>query len=378
MTENIKQVDPHAAYLELQPQIDAAVQEVVASGWYLMGQQVASFEEALAASVGAGHAIGAGNGTDALELCLRAADIGEGDIVVTVSHTAVATVAAIELAGAAPLLVDIDPLSYTMDPAQLALAIEQHPERDRIKAIIVVHLYGCPAEMDSIAQIASRYDLMLIEDCAQAQGASYRGQAVGSMGAAATFSFYPTKNLGALGDGGALLVHSPALEEQARVVAQYGWRERFVSHVCGMNTRLDEIQAAVLNVKLPHLAHHNQRRREIAMAYTAGLEACAAITTPLQPKASDHVFHQYVIETSARDALASFLQEHGIATGIHYPMPVHLQPAYKNRVDCGPGGMQHTEAASSRILSLPMYPQLTDAQVGRVCETICKWQAAER
>lgn len=375
MTDSIHQVSPLASYLELQTQIDEAVLGVLSGGRYILGSEVSAFEQELAASISSGRGVGVGNGTDALQLALMALGIGAGDVVITVSHTAVATVAAIELAGASPLLVDVDPVSYTLDTALLEETICQYSGSGRLKAVLVVHLYGCPADMDAVMSVARQHELYVIEDCAQAQGAQFRGAPVGSFGDVATFSFYPTKNLGALGDGGALVIQAEEVFQRALELRQYGWRSRFISEEPGMNTRLDELQAAILRVKFKHLASHNQRRRAIAALYDRELAQCDFVL-PAVPPGIEHVYHQYVIASGQRESLRAALEQASIGTAIHYPMPVHVQPAYRRRVALGVGGMKNTEALSAQILSLPMYPQLSDTEVLRVCDVILSTSVA--
>ena len=359
----IPQTDPKAAYLAQRREIDAAVARVLAGGWYILGQEVAAFEHAFAAYVGTRHALGVANGTDALVLALRALEVGREDYVVTVSHTAVATVAAIELAGAKPLLVDIDPATYTMDTAEFARVLASPP--GRIAGIIPVHLYGQPADLDAILPLARKHGVRIVEDCAQCHGALLAGKRLGSMGDIAAFSFYPTKNLGALGDGGAVITGDDALAERVRALREYGWRERYVSDIAGTNSRLDELQAAILRVKLARLDADNARRAAIADAYDAGL-AGRPLGLPARRPDASHVFHQYVIRSPARDRLREALTRRAIGSNIHYPVPVHLQPAYKGRLALGPSGLRHSERAALEVLSLPIYPQLGDAEVARV------------
>jgi dTDP-4-amino-4,6-dideoxygalactose transaminase len=369
----VPQNDLKATYLAHQREIDDAIRQTLDSGWYILGQQVAAFEQEFAAYLGAAHCIGVANGTDALTLALRACGVGAGDAVITVSHTAVATVAAIELAGALPLLVDIDPVTFTISPQAIENAVKNYQGNAKLRAIIAVHLYGHPAEMAAIAELARRFDLRVIEDCAQAHGASRKAglgnQRVGTFGDIAAFSFYPTKNLGALGDGGVVVTNDAGLAERVRLLREYGWRERYVSEIAGMNSRLDELQAAVLRVKLKHLDEENEQRRQIARVYDEKLAAAPLQLPELQNNVS-HVYHQYVLRTAARDQLKERLKEQGIGTLIHYPVPVHQQPAYQNRVLIGSGGLPETERAARRVLSLPMFPQLTSEQVERVCQTI--------
>ncbi len=380
MSMNVPQSDPKASYLAHQREIDEAVRETLDSGWYILGKQVGAFEKEFAAYLGVADCVGVANGTDALTLALRACGVGAGDIVITVSHTAVATVTAIELAGAAPLLVDIDPATFTINPQAVEDAINNYQGRAKIKAIIAVHLYGHPADISAIADLARRFNLRVIEDCAQAHGAQIKIGAdekrVGTCGDIAAFSFYPTKNLGALGDGGAVATNDVRLAENTRLLREYGWRERYVSEVTGMNSRLDELQAAILRVKLKYLDEENGQRRRIARAYDERL-AAAALKLPQVQRDVLHVYHQYVVRSVARDLLKENMREQGVGTLIHYPVPVHLQPAYRDRVLIGPGGLPETERAAREGLSLPMFPQLTDEQVDAVCQAVVNYRQAE-
>jgi len=358
----VPQTDPGASYRAARAEIDAAMQRVMDSGWYILGEEGRAFEREFSAWLGDGETVGCGNGTDALVLALKGLGIGPGDAVATVSHTAVATVAAIEMAGAAPVLIDIDPAYYTMCPHDLESALKTQP----VKAVIVVHIYGQAAALDDIAALASRYGVKLIEDCAQAHGAAFAGRKVGIFGDAATFSFYPTKNLGAFGDAGAVVTKDAALAAKMGALRQYGWRQRYVSDFAGINSRLDETQAAVLRVKLRHLDAGNARRQEIAAAYDEALLG-TALTPPRRRDGASHVFHQYVVKTQARDAVQKKLAALGVGTGIHYPVPVHLQPAYKDRLKMGAAACAQTARAAGEILSLPMFPEMTEAQVQQVC-----------
>jgi dTDP-4-amino-4,6-dideoxygalactose transaminase len=333
---------------------------------------VESFEQEFAAYIGVHHAIGVGNGTDALELSLRACGVGPGDLVFTVSHTAVATVAAIELAGATPVLVDIDPVTYTMDPNCLESALANPPDGTP-KAVIPVHLYGHPADMPSILELAKRHGLYMLEDCAQSHGATLDGRMTGAWGDIAAFSFYPTKNLGALGDGGMVVTDNPALAERVRLLQQYGWRERYISEIPGGNSRLDELQAAVLRVKLRYLDKENMRRQSLAQTYNS-LLADAGLTLPEVGSGVTHVYHQYVVRLPQRDALRTYLRQAGIGTLIHYPKPVHLQPAYQSRLSVV-APLPWTEQVARQVLSLPMFPQLSDDQSRCVCECIGRFHS---
>ena len=363
--------DPKANYLAHKEEIDQAIRRVLDSGWYILGQEVAAFEQEFAQYLGVSQAVGVGSGTDALEIALRACGVGVGDAVITVSHTVVATVAAIELVGAMPVLVDIDPITFTLDPNRLEDTIAQH-QGSRIKAIIPVHLYGHPAAMPAIMEIARRHELYVIEDCAQSHGAAIKGRKTGAWGDLAAFSFYPTKNLGALGDGGAVVTDNAELAQKLRLLREYGWQRRYISEMPGMNTRLDEIQAAVLRVKLQYLDKENAQRRELAEVYNSRLSA-TPLVVPEVGQDVESVYHQYVVKSAERDALKDFLKDNSVGTLIHYPVPVHRQPAYQNRVGVGSRGLQETENVVKEILSLPMYPQMTNAQAQQVAELIAGW-----
>ncbi|MDA8117609.1 MAG: DegT/DnrJ/EryC1/StrS family aminotransferase [Actinomycetota bacterium] len=348
-------------------QIDEAVGRVLKSGWYIMGREVQAFEEAFASFLGASHCTSTGSGTDALVLILRALGIGPGDAVVTVSHTAVATVAAIDLVGACPVLVDVDPVSFTMSTEHLAATLGAWSGAP-IRAIIPVHLYGQPAELGPIMELAARYGAWVIEDCAQAHGATYRGRPVGTIGIAGVFSFYPTKNLGAFGDGGAVITSDSGLAQQCALVKQYGWRTRYVSEIPGMNTRLDEVQAAILRVKLEHLPGGNARRQAIASAYQN--VSIGGVAHPGRLLDREHVFHQYVVQAEERDRLRSHLSAQKVGTAVLYPVPVHKQPGYAGRVKVGPGGLPATESICKRILSLPIYPEMTADDISQVISAL--------
>jgi dTDP-4-amino-4,6-dideoxygalactose transaminase len=364
----IPQTDPRAGYLAQRIAIDAAIARVLDGGVYVLGREVEVFEAAFADFVGVAHAIGVASGTDAIEIALRACGIGSGDLVFSVSYTAVATIAAIERAGATPVLVDVEPGTYTMAPREL-LRVLQSPPAGRPAAVLPVHIYGQPAELSALTEIARIHGLRLIEDCAQSHGALYRGRAVGSFGDIACFSFYPTKNLGALGDGGMVVTSDPALAAALREIREYGWRERYVSARAGINSRLDPIQAAILGVKLRSLEADNARRQVVADRYDTGLTGLPLALPARRPQAT-HVFHQYVIRLAERDALRAALQAAGVGSGIHYPVPVHQQPAYSGRLACGPSGLGVTERAAPQILSLPIYPQISDEAVDRVIAEI--------
>lgn len=364
MSAPIPQADPKAGYLAQKAAIDAAVARVLDSGWYILGEEVAAFEREFAAFQETGYGIGVASGTAALALGLRALGVGPGDGVVTVSHTAVATVAAIELIGAVPLLADID-RGYAMAPASLEAALATAPVP--VKAVVPVHIYGQPADMRAILPIARTHELKVLEDCAQSHGARLDGKRAGSFGDAAAFSFYPTKNLGGLGDGGLVATGDAEIAAHVQSLRAYGWRAvRYVSDEAGDNSRLDELQAAILRVKLRALAADTARRQAIAAAYDAVLGDRA----PWRRPGAEPVFHLYVIEPDDRDGFAAALKAEGIGTNVHYPVPVHLQPAYAGRIALPPGGLPATERAATRVLSLPLFPQMTDAQVERVCEAL--------
>jgi dTDP-4-amino-4,6-dideoxygalactose transaminase len=355
-------IDLKAAYVELQDELDSAALEVLRSGWYVLGPQVRAFEEEFAAWLGLPDAAGVASGTDALLLALRACQVGPGDEVIVPSHTAVASVAAVELAGGQPVFADIRPDAFTLDPDAVAAALTP-----RTRAIIAVHLYGQAADLDALATLAERRGLWLVEDCAQAHGARTQGRMVGSMGHIACFSFYPTKNLGAVGDGGLVASHRPELVERVRSLRQYGWRERYVSEVPGLNSRLDELQAALLRVKLRRLDGWNRQRQALAARYDE-LLAGSAVATPFVAPGNEHVYHLYVVRSPRRDALQAHLAERGIGSAIHYPVPVHQQPAYRHLAPAG--GLPETECAAAEILSLPMYPQMPLEQVERVAQCV--------
>ncbi len=370
----VPQADPGAGYRAQKGEIDAAVARALESGWYILGAEGAAFEAEFAAWLGgptaggaAMRAVGCANGTDALVLALRGLGVGEGSTVATVSHTAVATVAAIEMVGATPLLLDVDPDTYTLDPDELLAVLDEPPPGlPPVRAAIAVHLYGQACDLPPMLRGCRDAGVPLIEDCAQAHGAELGGRRLGTLGDATAFSLYPTKNLGALGDGGVLATADAALAERIGAIRQYGWRSRYVSDVAGINSRLDEVQAAILRVRLARLDANNARRRAIAGRYDAAL-AGGPLLPPARREGAVHVFHQYVLRVEGRDALAAQLRAQGIGTGVHYPVPVHLQPAYRGRVALGPAGCAETEAAAREVLSLPMFPEMTDAQVEHVC-----------
>ena len=368
MARAIPAANPHAQYLSHQAEIDQAIAAVLGGNRYILGPETQAFEQEFAAYLGVAHAVGVGSGTEALHLALRACSVGAGDEVITVSHTAVATVAAIELAGATPVLVEIDPQTYTIDLDQLERAITP-----RTRAIIPVHLYGGAAALTPIVDLARRHGVKLVEDCAQAHGAQYADRVVGSFGDASCFSFYPTKNLGAIGDGGLVATDDPTIAENLNLLRQYGWRERYISEVAGWNTRLDELQAAILRVKLRHLNEDNAKRRALAAIYDEQL--AGVVTCPIELTGTRHVYHLYVIRHPQRDALMQFLRERNIGTAIHYPVPIHLQPAYRGRLG-DVGSLPETERAAQEIISLPMYPELSAEDAHAVAQAIREFATA--
>jgi dTDP-4-amino-4,6-dideoxygalactose transaminase len=353
-------------YLSIKEEIDEAVERVLASGWFILGQEVGAFEEEFATYVGAGYGIGVGSGTEALHLALLACDVGPGDEVITVSHTAVATIAAVELTGARPVFVDIDPLGYTMDPSQVEDKITP-----ATKVIMPVHLYGQVADMNPILAMAGRHGLKVVEDAAQAHGAEYRGRKAGSLADVGCFSFYPTKNLGAYGDGGMIVTNDAALAQRLALLRQYGWGERYVSSIKGLNSRLDELQAAILRVKLRWLDRWNAVRREHAALYDQLLRD-SAIFTPVEMQYGKHCYHLYVIRYERRDELQKFLRENSVGALIHYPMPVHLQEAYQD-LGLTEGALRVTEQCARQVLTLPVAPELSEEQIKTVCDLVLEF-----
>jgi len=372
----IPQANPKANYSAHKTQIRVALKRVLESGSYILGREVAGFENDFASFSGVKYAIGVNSGTDALQLALRACGIGSNDVVVTVSHTAVATVAAIESVGAIPLLVDIEPSTFTISPDSFEAALKACKRKFRIKAVIPVHLYGHPADLERIIKIANKNKIIIIEDCAQSCGARLAGVKVGLWGQVSAFSFYPTKNLGALGDAGAVITNDSRIAKRVLLLRQYGWQQRLTSDIAGINSRLDELQAAILKVKIKYLEEENSRRRQIAHLYNSLLSGLPVIVPKIRGRA-EHVFHQYVIRTPLRDKLRNYLKRQGVLTSVHYPLPVHLQPAYKDRLQIAAGGLPNTEKACDEILSLPIYPELRDKEIEFVCQGIARFFKAK-
>lgn len=351
-------------YQQLKPEIEKAVLEVLSSGCYILGKNVSSLEQEIAQYVGAKNAVGVANGTDALHMALRALDIGPGDEVITVSFTFFATAEVIGLVGATPVFVDIDPNTFNMDYTQLEKKITP-----KTKAIIPVHLYGQPADITKITEIAQKYNLYVIEDCAQAIGASYNDKRVGSFGDIGCFSFFPTKNLGAFGDGGMVTTNSDYLKERLLGIRNHGGKVRYYHEELGLNSRLDEIQAAILRVKMPHIDKWNKQRREAAYRYNELLKNVQEIQTPKEMDNTYCVYHQYTIQTPARDQLHESLKEKGVMSMIYYPVPAHLQNAFKY-LGLKEGSLPVTEELSKKVLSLPMFPEITEEQQKQVVEAI--------
>ncbi|RJR41825.1 MAG: DegT/DnrJ/EryC1/StrS family aminotransferase [Desulfobacteraceae bacterium] len=361
----IPQNNPLANYIGLSAEIDQAVKRVLESGWYILGDEISSFEREFAGFLGAKFVVGVANGTEAICLALKACGIKAGDKVITVSHTAVATVAAIEMIGAVPVLAEIDPGTYTMDPSSLRPLITEDT-----RAIVPVHLYGHPADLGPILKMAEENGLFVIEDCAQSNGAAIHDRKTGTWGHAAAFSFYPTKNLGCLGDGGAVATGDPQIYQRLIAARQYGWDRERISRTEGLNSRLDEIQAAILRIKLRRLDENNRKRAQIAERYSESLRTLP-ISLPTTVSGRSHVYHQYVIRFSGRslrDRLIESLKADSIQSAVHYPVPVHLQPFFSDRF--GAVALRITEEVCETILSLPMFPELTPSEIDRVCARI--------
>jgi dTDP-4-amino-4,6-dideoxygalactose transaminase len=374
--------DPAANFRAHAGEIRAAIDRVLADGHYILGPEVEAFEREFADYHGGGHTLGVANGTEALELALRAVGVQRGDAVATVANTASATVAAIAEIGARPVFVEIDEATMTMSTAALAGALTG--AGGRVKAVVPVHLYGHPADLPAICPLAISHGAAVVEDCAQAHGATVAGRRIGTWGAAAAFSFYPTKNLGAIGDGGAVFTRDKALAGRVRLLRQYGWRQRYVSESAGRNSRLDEMQAAILRVKLKYLDAENARRGEIAARYLGQLAPLAdpvsagfgdpalQLRLPVVAPGVQPVWHQFVVRTPRRDALLAHLAESGIRCGVLYPVPAHRQPAYAQPDVALPV----TERACAEVLCLPCHPGLDMADVDRVCTAILGWSRA--
>jgi dTDP-4-amino-4,6-dideoxygalactose transaminase len=353
-------LDVGATYRELKSEIDAAIARVLDSGWYILGPEVEAFESEWAAYCEAQHAIGVANGLDALHLALRAMEVGLGDEVIVPSNTYIATWLAVSQCGATPVPVEPEEATYNIDPARIEAAITT-----RTKVILPVHLYGQPADLDPILAIARRYGLRVLEDAAQAHGARYKGQRIGTHGDAVAWSFYPGKNLGALGDGGAVTTNDPKIADRIRVLRNYGSRVKYVNEILGYNSRLDPIQAAVLRVKLRSLDEWNWRRAALAARYAEGL-AGSALVLPEVPNWVEPVWHLFVVRSAQRDALIKRLHDAGIATLIHYPVPPHLQSAYAKGA-LRKGSLPIAERIAEEVISLPIGPQMSSIDVAAIC-----------
>lgn len=357
-------MDLSRMHAPLMPEIEAAMAEVIARNDFILGAEVGEFEAAFAAYCEADHCVGLDNGSSALELCLRAWGIGEGDEVITAPNSFIASASGIAFTGARPVFVDVDPATYTLDVTQLEAAITDHT-----RAIVPVHLYGQPAAMDPIMETARRHGLKVLEDACQAHGARYKGRRCGSLGAAAAFSFYPAKNLGCFGDGGALTTNDPELAEQVRMLRNYGQRVKYEHLYLAYNRRLDTLQAAVLETKLPHLDGWNASRRTTAARYEELLGE--VLQVPRASAYAEHVYHIYVVRHPARDQLTARLKEAGVATGLHYPVAIHLQEAYRY-LGYSAGAFPETERACREVLSLPMFPGMRDDEIEAVAEAVLK------
>jgi len=357
-------VDLKAQYLSIKHEIDPAVLNVFDTTQFVLGSAVAGFEKAFAPYCGSEHAVGVNSGTSAIQLALQAAGIGRGDEVITTPFTFVATVYAIDITGATPVFVDIDPSSLTIDPAKIEAAITP-----RTKAIVPVHLHGRPADMDPILEIGKRRNVLVIEDAAQAHGAEYKGRRIGSLGAMACFSFYPGKNLGAYGDAGAIITNDDALARKARLFACHGSLQKYLHEIEGINSRIDGIQAAVLTVKLKHIDDWNKARHAHGLKYNALLAGVPDVKTPALRDKAFHIFHIYALQAPRREQLAEHLKAKGISTGIHYPTALPFMPAY-SYLNHKPSDFPVAHREQDKILSLPMYPELTDEQIEYTVQTI--------
>ncbi|MBD3235389.1 MAG: aminotransferase class I/II-fold pyridoxal phosphate-dependent enzyme [Candidatus Eisenbacteria bacterium] len=361
---SIPLIDLKAQYRNLKPEIDAAMAEIVENTAFIGGPAVADFEREFAAFCEVPHAVGAASGTAALHLALCGAKLEPGDEVVTVTHTFIATAEVARLCGARIKLVDIHPQTYCMDPESLAAAIGP-----RTRVVIPVHLYGHPADMDALDAVARAHDLFVIEDAAQAHGARYKGTRVGGLAPVATFSFYPGKNLGAYGDAGGLTTQDPELAEHLTMLANHGRSQKYGHLFEGFNYRLDAIQAAVLRVKLRYLEQWNARRREIAARYDELLAGVEEVTRPYVSPDVEPVYHLYVVQVPDRDRVTAYLREHGVMAQLHYPVPLHLQPAYEH-LGLKPGSLPVSERVAARCISLPIFPEMTEDQIQKVARTL--------
>lgn len=357
-------LDLKAQFLSLQPEIEAALREVMLNGHFILGPNVKAFEAEIAQYLDVSHAVGLNSGTDALHLALRALDIGPGDEVITTPFTFIATTEAIGIVGATPVFVDIEPDTFNLDPAQLEAAITP-----RTKAILPVHLYGQSADMSAIMAIAQKHGLAVIEDCAQSMGATYMGRQTGTIGTVGCYSFFPSKNLGAYGDGGLIATADEALAARIRSLRAHGGRVKYHHEELGLNSRLDEMQAAVLRIKLPRLDGWNEARRAVAARYRAGLADLPGLALPGESRDGTPVYHQFTIRVQERDRVQKALQEAGIMTMVYYPVPLHLQQVHAP-MGHKPGDFPAAEKAAAEVLSLPMYPELDAETQDRVIEAV--------
>jgi len=357
-------LDLTAQYLSLQPQLDAAVRQVLAAGRFIMGPNVSAFEKEMAAYIGVPHAVSLNSGTDALVLALRALDIGPGDEVITSPFSFFATSEAILANGARPVFADVDPRTLNLDPAAAEAAITP-----RTKAILPVHLYGQPAAMAEILDVARRHGLAVVEDCAQAIGAEAAGARVGSFGDVGCFSFFPTKNLGACGDGGMIVTRSGSVADRIRGLRTHGGPNKYYHLEAGMNSRLDEMQAAILRVKFPHLDRWNQARAAVAARYRSGFARVEEVSLPPEVADTKHVYHQFTVRVAGRDRICERLNAAGVQTMVYYPTPLHLQPAHRE-LGYAPGAFPAAEAAAREVLSLPIFPELEAGDQDKVINEV--------
>lgn len=359
-------LDMKALNSPIEKQALAAMEGVINRAWYILGEEGKSFESEWASWLKIEHAIGVSSGTDALFLALSALDISSGDEIIAPANTCVPTVSAIRSTGASLVLADVNPETLTLDPESLSRAITS-----RTKAIVTVHLYGHPCDMVPIQVLATAHNLAIIEDCAQAHGARYKGELCGTFGDCAAFSFYPSKNLGAFGDAGAVVTKHELLAQRIRQLRVYGEKERYIHEIEGFNSRLDEVQAAVLRVKLPYLAQWHEERRRLAALYSQEIDH-PSLQKPIEADWAESSYHLYVIRSPKRDELQAYLAENGIGTLIHYPIPVHLQPAF-SFLPYETGDFPHSEKAANEVLSLPLYPGISDENVHEVCRVLNAW-----
>ncbi len=360
-------VDLRAQHQALLPELQAALARVLDRSSFILGEEVAQFEQEFAVFTGAAHAVGVGSGLDALRLSLIALGIGEGDEVIVPANTYIATALAVSACGARPVLVDVEERTFGIDPARIEEAITP-----RTKAIVPVHLYGQPCDIDAAIRIAARAKLSVVEDACQAHGARAKGRGCGTLGDAGCFSFYPSKNLGAAGDGGMVVTDRSDLAARLRLLRDYGQEKKYHHVVKGFNSRLDGLQAAILRTKLPHLTRWNGQRAAHAVAYAAALSRSGTVRLPTTIAAPGHVYHLYVLRVPNRDALVRHLAARGVQTGIHYPIPIHLQPAYSD-LGYGRGSFPVTERLADEILSLPMYPELSSEQLQEVTTSVAEF-----